>query len=119
MSKTMNPIEVQMAITRVGASAASGISMSLKSPKDLDEDDVTQLMRLLGTVPTVLFIPDKSPADAPVHKIDKEMNQKSRAQMQRNTLYVWWQQQGEKGNFETFYNNKMDAIREQIKEKLL
>jgi hypothetical protein len=43
---------------------------------------------------------------------------KSQSKRLRATLYVLWKQEGENGEFETFYHDWMEKIIEKFKEKL-
>lgn len=43
---------------------------------------------------------------------------KSPASRLRGTLWVWWDQKGRTGDFESFYRVHMDRLVNQIKEKL-
>ncbi len=51
-------------------------------------------------------------------KEQAEENQKTYAQRLRATLFVYWQQQGSKGNFETLYAEKMEKFIDRIKSEL-
>ena len=44
--------------------------------------------------------------------------EKSPSQRLRNVIYVYWQQQGEPGDFESFRKQKMEQVIEFIKSKL-
>lgn len=111
------PVEIQMAITRVSATAASGVSMGLKSPKDLSTEDISHLMQLVSTVAQVIIIPEIA-RDAPLYKIDKELSQKTPGQRLRNVFYVLWEQSGSQGDFNRFYDKAMERIIEGVKDKL-
>lgn len=115
----IRPVEIEMAISRVGASASSGVSMSLKSPKDLSHEDISSLHALLGTVGKVIIIPNVA-TEAPTYKIDKSINEKSPSQRLYNVLYVLHEQNGgTQEDFRKFYEKTMEKIIDQVKEKLV
>lgn len=53
--------------------------------------------------------PPASPADA---------GAKSPSERLRGVMYVYWQQQGSKGSFDSFYATKVEELIDKIKEKL-
>jgi hypothetical protein len=53
-----------------------------------------------------------------VKEVKGEFDRKTPGQRLRATIYVWWQQAGEQGDFETFYLHKMEKIIEGVKSKL-
>ena len=116
--REIKPVKIEMVIMGVRATAASGVSMSLKSGKDLNEEDLAQLMKLLGTTSDVVIIP-LGAEEVPAYTIDKSVESKSPSQRLYNTLYVYWKQQGEKGDFKRFYENYIESRIDKIKEELV
>lgn len=65
--------------------------------------------------------------DKPVAAIDRtklpdiqlEEGERSPSQRLRAVLYIWWQQNGSKDDFELFYRRWMERTIGQVKEKLL
>lgn len=51
-------------------------------------------------------------------KEQAEENQKTSAQRLRATIFVWWQQQGGKGDFEVVYREKMEKFIDRVKAEL-
>lgn len=56
--------------------------------------------------------------DIPDEKADPMMGSKTQAQRVRAVLYRIWEQQGKKGDFESYYKSATEKIIEQLKEKL-
>lgn len=52
------------------------------------------------------------------YKLDKEIERYTPSQRLRRVLYVYWQQQGSKGYFDTFYKQEVEKIINQVKVKL-
>lgn len=48
----------------------------------------------------------------------REDGQKSPSQRQRATLFVFWKQNGAKGDFEIFYNKNINEYIDKVKEQL-
>ena len=51
-------------------------------------------------------------------KEQAEENQKTSAQRLRATIFVWWQQNGSKGDFEVVYREKMEKFIDRVKSEL-
>lgn len=62
-----------------------------------------------------------SPNEIQVDDLPKEQaeeNQKTSAQRLRAAIFVWWQQQGAKGDFEVVYREKMEKFIDRVKSEL-
>ena len=53
-----------------------------------------------------------------IENVQVKQEGKSKSQRLRNTLYVYWKQQKTDETFDVFYATKMEAIIEQIKNRL-
>ena len=51
-------------------------------------------------------------------ELTTDPGQKTPSQRLRACLFVLWEQQGKKGDFESFYRSKMERVIEWVKEKL-
>jgi hypothetical protein len=62
-----------------------------------------------------------TPLDEPSeeYKIDKDVEQKSPSQRQREIIYVIWKKQNSDEAFSTFYERMMDKIASGLKTKYL
>lgn len=93
--------------------------------RELKGSQVERLNSVLRTEIAMLLALDEESIDADAHmeidevQLDTEAGEtKSPSQRLRNTLYVYWQQQGEKGEFDSFYKGHMTKLIDQIKERL-
>ena len=50
--------------------------------------------------------------------VDIELEGKSKSKRLRNTLFVYWKQEGERGEFKDFYSIKMEEFIDFVKRKL-
>lgn len=57
-------------------------------------------------------------AAIPDEKADSMTNQKTQAQRLRSVIYRLWEQNGKKGDSETYYKTTLERVIEQFKEKL-
>lgn len=53
-----------------------------------------------------------------VPKEDADEGNKTPSKRLRNTLFVYWKQQGENGDFESFYREKMEKFINRVKAEL-
>jgi hypothetical protein len=89
--------------------------------QELDSKDVAELAMLKGKQGWFVFNNTGiNEADIPTEQVDFA-NEKTPAQRQRGILYRIWEQStvATRGEFETFYKNKVNAINEKLKEKLV
>lgn len=61
---------------------------------------------------------DLKEAEVPNEKADPMTGQKTQAQRLRGTIYRLWEQNGKKGDSESYYKSIMESLIEQLKEKL-
>lgn len=91
--------------------------------QELHQDDAAELFRLKGNQGWFYF------HEAPIKEVDtKDLPElpsptgspkRSKSQEYRAKLYIYWQQQGIGGSFESFYDQRMTQLIKQIEEKLL
>jgi len=88
--------------------------------QELSADEMTKLFSLRKKTGYFLFKENLIDViEVPHQQADFNGNLKTPSMRIRNVLYVLWQQSGSQGDFETFYNNKMNNIIEKLKEKLI
>jgi hypothetical protein len=103
------------------ASAATRLDGSIKLVFETRElgADAAVLFAMARKEGWLLFASSEiNEADIPDEKPDAMTGQKTAAQRLRSTLYVYWKQKGEQGDFENFYAVQMNRMIEQIKERL-
>lgn len=89
--------------------------------QELTPEHSTALMQLVHEYGFIAFSPREIKKEEllSVPEIEMEFpNEKSPSQRLRNTLYVLWEQSGSKGNFDTYYKQKMEMLITVIKDKL-
>lgn len=93
---------------------------------ELSGDDAAPLGHLLRKN-GVLYYSDKQMSDTDLSDIDKLTEEdrekwgdkaKTRSQRLRNVLYVYWESLGSKGEFNDFYESKMEGLINLIKSKI-
>jgi len=112
----MKSIQTNAIITGVRSKVDGSLGISFGTP-ELTPEEKAEFMRLQGINLIALFTPMDQP-EAPKYVIDTELDQKTPSQRLRNTLFVLWKQTGEKGEFETYYNNNMEKFIDLVKQKL-
>jgi hypothetical protein len=81
--------------------------------------EAAALMGLLNNEGWLLFSPNElQEADVPDEKADSMTGQKTKSQRLRGVIFKIWESRGSNGSFETFYQNYMETIIEQLKEKI-
>jgi len=86
--------------------------------QELAPDEMTELFKLTNKAGWFLFkdteIKESDIQDIPEVKVEFK-GEKSPSQRLRNVIYVYWQQQGSKGSFDSFYkkqiNNKIEKVK--------
>ena len=114
----IRPVEIEIAFTRASSTASSGVSIGMKSAKDLSNEDISAIMPLVGTVGKMIYIPNIA-EDIPAYKIDKTVNEKSPSQRLYNVIYRLHEQNGgTKEDFRKYYEKVIEGLIDQIKERL-
>lgn len=112
----MKAIEVHIIIGGIRALKDGSLGVSFGTP-ELSPEEKAEFMRLQGVNLIAEFLP-LDEKDAPKYIIDKEIEQKTPGNRLRNTLYVLWQQEGGKEEFDDFYKKYMEKFINAIKERL-
>jgi hypothetical protein len=113
----MKAINTNLIITGIRSKVDGSLGLSATTP-ELSPEERAEFMRLQNLNLNCLL----SPLDyksAPEYKIDKDINQKTPAQRLRNTLYILWEQDGSKDDFEVYYRNQMEKLIEHFKSKII
>lgn len=115
----MNVIPFAATITKVETMAKGCLKMRI----DTQELDLSTRAELLGWGEKFGYVAfmetpsleiDLSKVPPPTH----ETEGKSPSKRLRAVLYIYWEQRGSKGSFETFYANQMEVIIDALKDKL-
>lgn len=107
-------------IEKVQTLVDGGVKLSVTT-QELAESEMTQLFKLKGKAGWFLFkdqaIKEQETKDLP--EIEPEFKgEKSPSQRLRNIIYVYWKQQGAKGDKDAFYKRQMNRQIEKVRELL-
>ena len=97
----MKAIQVNVIITGIRAKVDGSLGLSATTP-ELTPEEKAEFMRLQGNNLIATFKPLDEPK-APEYKIDKELETKTPSNRLRSVLYVLWEQEGSKDEFDAFY----------------
>jgi hypothetical protein len=104
-------------ISSIRAKVDKSISFTVQTP-ELTPDEVGSFFLLQGINVDLSIKPLDEP-EAPEIKINKDIEQKTKSQRQRNIIYIIWKNHNKGEDFDTFYNAMMDQIAEGLKRKYL
>lgn len=112
----MKAITCPVIITSASTRADGSLGLRLATP-ELKPDEKTAFFELLNVNLKMLLQPnDAEPAE--LKDIKGEFDTKTPSMRLRATLFVWWKQQQEPGEFEEFYRRNMEKLIEYVKGKL-
>lgn len=115
---------LQLQSTIDGVSTKKDGSMGVRiTTQELNSETKIQLMDMVGKFGWVLFTESETPLtekDIPAYDSKAFDQIKSPATRMRGVIYRIWEQSTEntRGDFETFYRQKMEIMIEKLKEKL-
>jgi hypothetical protein len=112
----MKTLQVNIIITGIRSKVDGSLGISMTTP-ELSPEEKAEFMRLQGVNIDATFVPLEE-KNAPKYKIDKEIETKTPSNRLRNTLYVLWEQEGGKGEFDEFYKKYIEKFINVVKERL-
>lgn len=112
----MKQIETNLIITGIRSKVDGSLGISATTP-ELTLEEKAVFMRIQGVNLIALFTP-LDEKDAPKYIVDKELETKTPSNRLRNVLFVLWEQEGSKGEFNDFYRRWVEKFIELIKERL-
>lgn len=113
----MKAVQVDGIITTISSRKDGSLRLSLITP-ELTAEEKAEFMKLQSQNLKCLLNPlDK--AHAPKYIIDKELENKSPSQRQRDILYVIWEKSGSSKEWEVFYRDMMDKMANSLKDRYL
>lgn len=111
-------VTLPVIISGIATKVDGSIKISIET-RELPATQAADLFSLRNQEAWCLLAPEGvDTAVLPDEKPDASLGTKTPSQRLRNVLYVYWQQHGKQGDFESFYKSKMEQIIEQLKEKL-
>ncbi len=111
----MNQLQLPAIITSLRSKVDGSLGLSLVTP-ELSNQAKLAFFELQNKNIDITIVPIDY-ENAPVIKIDKEIQTKTPCQRARNVLYLVWKQGSDKP-FEEFYNIRMEEVIERLKGEL-
>ena len=112
----MNGFKVEAILTRVASTADKALSLGIHT-KELDPIEKVGIIEFHNKAGWLLFSANPI-EDTDIPSARAEIGAKTPAQRLRGVLFVLWSQSDKTDTFERFYEDKMEALIEKIKEKL-
>ena len=114
--KQIKALTCHVQITGVRAKVDGSLGVSLATP-ELSAGEKAVFMEWMNRDATMLLQVDTAGV-GDIKEVKGEFDRKTPGQRLRAVIYVWWQQSGEQGDFDTFYLHKMEKIIDGVKTKL-
>lgn len=112
----MKALSCEMIMTSASTRADGSLGLRFSTP-ELSPVDKTAFFEIQNQNLKVLLQPLSNEL-ADLHEVKAEFEQKTPGQRLRATIFVWWKQQGEQGEFEVFYKRQMEKAIDHIKTNL-
>lgn len=112
----MKAITTSCILTSLRSRTDGSLGLSFSTP-ELTAEEKTVWFQLQQKNCRMLLEPTEDSEGPPV-EVKGELQQKTAGQRLRGVLFVFWTQQGKPGEFQTFYESKLESIITQIKNKL-
>lgn len=93
-----------------------GMSLGFHT-KEVDAEEKLQILNFFNQTGWLMFSEDQI-QDTEIPTKDSDFDGKTPSQRLRGVLFVLWKRLGQKGDFEQFYKEKMEAFINLIKNKL-
>lgn len=113
----MKAIETDGIITTLSSRQDGSLRLSMITP-ELTAEEKTEFMQLQGQNLILTINPLDYEQKAPTYKVASKFENKSPSLRLRNTLFVLWQQNGSKGDFDDYYRKQMEKFIDAVKERL-
>jgi hypothetical protein len=112
----MKALTCPVILTSASTRADGSLGLRLATP-ELKPDEKTAFFELQGSNLRMLLQPEEG-EPAELKDVKGEFDTKTPSMRLRATLFVWWKQQQEPGEFEDFYRRNMEKLIEYVKTKL-
>lgn len=113
----MKAIQTDAIITTLSSRKDGSLRLSIITP-ELTAEEKAEFMQLQAQNLEVLLNPLDKEIKAPAYKVASEFENKSPSLRLRNTLFVLWQQSGERGDYDDYYRKQMEKFIDAVKERL-
>lgn len=111
----MKTIQTPLIITSFSSKVDGSLRLSGTTP-ELSPEEKAMFMELQNLNLEATFSPAEERTD--VKEVKGEFDTKTPSQRLRNVIYVYWEQKGAKGDFDSFYLRQMNKLIEKIKAEL-
>ena len=113
-------IKLQAQVTGISTKVDGSIKITSVT-RELPGSDAAELLNLRGK--EIWQLIDAGETNLTAEAIPQEapkpgVGSKTPSQRLRAVIFVWWQQEGKDGDFEVFYNSKMEQLIDFCKAKL-
>ena len=115
----MSKFQCPGAINSIKTLNDGSLNLTINTPEVCPEEmtKLFELHRKEGWFHFALAPLEEKDLEIPEVKVEFK-NDKTPSQRLRNVIFVWWEQLGSKGSFDSYYKKVMENLIEQIKEKL-
>jgi hypothetical protein len=111
----MKAIKLNIVINSIRSRKDRSVGFSAETP-ELTNDERNVFFDLQGKNANILIEPEDGSNE--VIKVDTDLQEKTQAQRIRAVLFVYWKQNGEKGDFKDFYYRATEKYINEIKSNL-
>jgi len=116
MEKTKKTFQVPAVLEGANPLKDGGMSLRFHT-QEMTSQEKLQILNFYQSFGYVLF-KENSFTDIDIPKEDASDETKKPSQRLRAVIFIMWKQQGMVGDFDQFYNKKMEYIISQFKERL-
>ena len=111
----MKAIRLNIVINSIRSRKDRSVGFSAETP-ELTNDQRNVFFDLQGKNANILIEPEDGSTE--VLEVKTDLENKTQSQRIRSTLFVYWKQQGEKGEFKDFYHRATEKYINEIKSNL-
>lgn len=112
----MKALSCDVILTGAATRSDGSLGLRLATP-ELKPDEKTAIFELLNQNLKMLLQPGDGAPDG-LTDVKGEFDTKTPSQRLRSTIFVWWKQQNEPGEFDDFYRKKMEVLIDFVKDQL-
>lgn len=112
----MKTIKTPAIITSISSKQDGSLGLRLSTP-ELSPDEKVAFLEIQG-LNTIVMIQPTDFESKEIKEVKGELDTKTPSKRLRSTIFVWWKQQGEPGDFAVFYAEKMEKLIDFVKSKL-
>jgi len=119
----MKLLQVPATISKITSMSNRTLRCQVDTQENLSDEELAKIIGNIDKFGWFTFSPDNQIDEEDLLDLPslpkRAEEEKSPAQKLHNTLYVYWKQEGAKGEWEIYYRRYMDKRINEIKERLL